>query len=76
MKTETRKLVFYERVELIKPDRREELIADLKERTGLNIHRVEIDRIDYLRDAARLYVFYFDQDWTHGDGPQRGDDDD
>ncbi len=53
MKTETKKLIFYEKVELIKPDKRAELIADLEDRTGLSIHRVEIERIDYLRDAHR-----------------------
>jgi Domain of unknown function (DUF4956) len=77
MRTESKKLVNYEKIELIKPDRRQELIADLEERTGLSIHRVEIDRIDYLRDAARVYIFYFEQDWTHAsDEPQGGDDDD
>jgi len=77
LRTETRKLVNYEKVELIKPDMRAELIADLEERTGLSIHRVEIDRIDYLRDAARIYIYYFEQDWTHTiDLPQGGDDDD
>ena len=77
MKTETKKLVFYEKIELIKPDMREEMIADLKERTGLPIHRVEIERIDYLRDSARVYIFYFEKDWRNtGSGYQTGDNDD
>jgi len=77
MKTESKKLVFYEKIDLIKPDMRAELIADLEERTGLTIHRVEIDRIDYLRDAARIYIFYFEQNWrTVGNGSQRDDNDD
>jgi hypothetical protein len=77
LKTETKKLVFYEKVELIKPDRREEMIADLKERTGLPIHRVEIDRIDYLRDSARIYIFYFEKEWRNiGGGYQTGENDD
>lgn len=77
MKTETKKLVFYEKIELIKPDRREEMIADLKERTGLPIHRVEIERIDYLRDSARIFVFYFEKDWRNaGNAYQPGDNDD
>ena len=77
MKTETKKLVFYEKIELIKPDLREEMIADLKERTGLPIHRVEIDRIDYLRDSARIFVFYFEKDWRNaGNAYQTGDNDD
>jgi len=77
MKTETKKMVYYEKIELIKPDRREEMIADLVERTGLPIHRVEIDRIDYLRDSARVFVFYFEQDWRNaGNAYQSGDNDD
>jgi hypothetical protein len=77
MKTETKKLVNYEKVELIKPDKRAELIADLEERTGLVIHRVEIERIDYLRDAARIYIYYFEENWTHAsDGSRGGGDDD
>ena len=62
---------------LIKPERRAELIADLVERTGLPIHRVEIERIDYLRDSARIYIFYFENDWRNaGNGYQSGGDDD
>jgi hypothetical protein len=77
LKTETKKLIFYERIDLIRPERREEMIADLVERTGLPIHRVEIDRIDYLRDAARIYIFYFESDWRNaGNGYQSGGDDD
>ena len=77
MKTESKKLVFYEKVELIKPDRRVELIADLEERTGLKIHRVDIERIDYLRDAARIYIFYYERDWRNTDsGIQANNNDD
>jgi len=77
LKTESKKLIFYEKIELIKPDRREEMIADLVERTGLPIHRIEIERIDYLRDAARVYIYYFEQDWRNtGNGYQSGGDDD
>ncbi len=52
------KLIQYDRIELIKPDRYEELIADLKERTGLEISRVEVGGIDMLRDMAVLKVYY------------------
>lgn len=76
MKTEIKKLVFYENIELIKPERREEMIADLVERTGLPIHRVEIDRIDYLRDAARIFIFYFEEDWRKTGGGYPSDDND
>jgi hypothetical protein len=41
------KLVQYDRIELIKPERREELIADLKERLGLNVIAVRVDAVDF-----------------------------
>ena len=52
------KLVQYDRIELIKPARKDELIADLQERTGLNITKVEVGAIDFLRDTAMLKVYY------------------
>lgn len=54
------KVVVYEKIENIKPENYEILIADLKARTGLNVHRVEIGRIDFMRDVARIRIFYFD----------------
>ena len=76
MKTESKKLIFYEKIELIKPGMRAELIADLEERTGLTIHRVDIERIDYLRDAARIYIYYYEKDWRNTEGGyQSGDND-
>jgi hypothetical protein len=76
MKTETKKLVFYEKIDLIKPENRDEMIADLRERTGLPIHRVEIERIDYLRDTARINVFYFENDWRNAGGDSQDNDND
>lgn len=52
------KLVLYDRIELIHQDRREELIADLHKRTGLDICRIEVGHIDFLRDVAMLKVHY------------------
>jgi hypothetical protein len=53
------KEIIYDNVQLIKPDQREELIADLKERTGLEIHKVEIVSINYLKDTVLLKAFYY-----------------
>jgi len=52
------KIILYEKIDLIKPDRYPEMIADLKERTGLNITKVEVGHIDFLRDTAFLKVYY------------------
>lgn len=57
-KPEFVKVVDYEKIELIKPERNTELINDLKERTGLNIHKVYVRRIDFLRDSAVLKIYY------------------
>jgi hypothetical protein len=59
MKKERAKMVMYDNIQLILPDSRDALILDLRTRTGLNVHRVEIEDIDFLKDAARLTVFYY-----------------
>ncbi len=79
LKNELSKQVIYENVELIKPERREELIQDLEERTGIKINRVEIGRIDYLRDTVRLRIFYYQDDnvpYSAEDDSDGVDDDD
>ena len=52
------KLVCYERIELIRPDRRAELIADLERRLGHPITKVDVGNVDFLRDVAFLKVYY------------------
>lgn len=56
------KLVLYDRPELTAPDRRPELLADLQKRTGLDIKRIEVGHIDFLRDTAMLKVYYIPTD--------------
>jgi len=55
---ETSKKVLYEKINLITPANRAEMLADLRGRTGLPIKRVEISRVDFLRDTAELKIFY------------------
>ena len=57
-KFECKKNIVYERIELIVPERRVELVADLRMRTGLGISRVEVGRVDFLHDTAKLIVYY------------------
>jgi len=52
------KLVQYDRIELIKPERRTELVEDLKKRTGLDVSHVEVGGLDLLRDMAVIKVYY------------------
>ena len=58
LKFEPSKLVQYDRLELIKPDRSEDLKADLEMRLGLKVRKVEVGAIDMLRDMAVLRVYY------------------
>lgn len=54
----------YERIKMIKPENRAELLDDLRSRTGLDIHFVAIQSIDFVRDIANLRVFYHEQQVT------------
>ena len=60
IKREFCKRIEYENIEMIKPEKRQEMIDDLKNRTGLNIHRVVINRINFLRDTATIRVYYYE----------------
>ena len=58
LKSRPSKLIQYDRIELITPERRPELIADLEKRLGVKVKSVEIGSIDFLRDMAMLRVSY------------------
>lgn len=73
---ESKKSINYEKIELIKPANRTELIKDLEERTGLIINRVEIGKIDFLRDTARINIYYFEPENDADDDDTNVNDDD
>ena len=58
LKSHPSKLIQYDRIELITPERRQELITDLEARLGVKVERVEVGSIDFLRDMAMLRVSY------------------
>ena len=58
LKFETSKLVQYDRMDLVKPERYDELVADLEERLGLKVTKVEVGGVDMLRDMTVLRVYY------------------
>ena len=60
LRHESRKNITYEKIDLIIPERREELLADLRKRTGIDVIGVEVRRIDFLRDTANLRIFYYE----------------
>lgn len=60
MKKEISKVVLYENIEMIKPENRHLLIADLEQRLGVKINQVTIGKIDFLRDSAQVQVHYYE----------------
>jgi hypothetical protein len=60
MKKEGTKVIVYENIELVNEGREAEMIADIKKRTGINVHRVSVQKIDFLRDSAQIKIFYYE----------------
>lgn len=54
----TSKIILYEKIENIVPERRSELLQDIEARTGIHPIEVEIGHIDFLRDVAYIKVYY------------------
>ena len=52
------KLVLYDRIELIVPERRAELVADLEKRVGVKVDNLEVGHVDFLKDAAFIKIYY------------------
>ena len=73
---EAMKQLIYERIDLVKPGRRQELLDDLNERIGIKVSRVEVGRYDLLRDTVQLRVFYFDDEQDHRSFNELAADDD
>ncbi len=61
------KLVQYDRIELITPERRGELRDDLHKRLGVEIVDVQVGAVDFLRDMAMLKVTYKDNEKSDAD---------
>ena len=59
LRHESRKSILYEKIEYISPDKKDLLLKDLKERTGLNIVRYEVKKIDFMRDVANIIIYYY-----------------
>lgn len=60
MKQELFKTIYYEKIELIHPDKYNEFLEDLRSRTGIDIHRAEVQKIDFLRDTAQVKIYFYD----------------
>ncbi len=62
IKHETRKTIIYEKIDLILPDKYDEMLTDLQDRTGLQINRFEVGKINFLDDTAQVRIFYYSED--------------
>lgn len=60
LKHQARRTIVYEKIELIKPEHRKELIEDLEKRVGVKINKINIRRINFLRDTARIRIYYYE----------------
>jgi cation transport ATPase len=58
IKRQFSKPVIYENIDLVKPEFRDQLIQDLRTRTGLDVYKVTINKIDFVRDVATIEIFY------------------
>jgi hypothetical protein len=50
--------ILYEKIDLIRSENTEGLLADLRERLGVDVKRFVIEEVDFIRDTARLTVYY------------------
>ena len=73
---EATKIIIYERIDLIKPQNSKEMMEDLKARTGININRFEIGKIDFLKDVAQVKIYFQSDNMTDFNGEKYFDDDD
>lgn len=61
MHKESTKSIYYDNIHLVKNSAKDDLLADLKLRTGLDIQRFKIEEIDFLKDACRITIYYYDE---------------
>lgn len=70
VRNEMAKNIIYENIDMIKPENHDQLMADLRKRTGLDIHRFSVNRVDFLRDVANIKIYYY-EDTLHKQAPAR-----
>ena len=59
-KKEVSKTIIYDSIDSIKQSQQSELMQDLKSKTGIEIHRISIDNIDYLKDSCTITIYYYE----------------
>jgi hypothetical protein len=82
LKNDSVKTIVYDKIDLIVPEKYNELIEDLKKRTGVNnIKRIEVGHIDFLKDSCRLNMYYEESGYSinladQANSTNKNDDDD
>ena len=64
LRHESRKIITYEKIEMIVPENHGQLKTDLEKRTGLVINRFEIGKINFLNDTVQVFIYYYKDDQT------------
>jgi len=59
---ENHQIILYDNLEFMKPEHRQALLKDLTERTGLQIHKIQVIKIDFQRVIAQLKVYYYSKE--------------
>jgi hypothetical protein len=60
-----RKTITYDKMELLKPDKYEELLQDISTMSGFPIEKAQVGRVDYIKRQARLRIFFYEKDAPH-----------
>ena len=60
-KKEVSKTIIYDSLDSIKQSQQSELMQNLKSKTGIEIHRISIDNIDYLKDSCTITIYYYEK---------------
>lgn len=75
LKHESTKFILYEKIEMVKPENYNLLLLDLNMRTGLEINRAEVGKINFMRDTAEIKIYYFNCMNNAGDFTSFSDED-
>lgn len=59
LKREFSKTILYENIDMIRPENHPALIEDLEKRTGLKINRITVSKVNFLKDTARVKIYYY-----------------
>ncbi len=56
-----RKTIVYKNIELLKPDRYEELLEDLSSMSGFPVEKAQVGRVDYVKRSARVRIWFYEK---------------